>query len=161
MPGKQCRNSGESEKEQSAAKRVKAAVRAIPPGTKVEVVTGNGGCLFHAFSLAMATATGKSAVNALTLRAEAVAHLKKYKERYLNDWNGTAPDGRRIWSQVRHVEAKEPAFDIYLKEVSWAGELEAAALARKKNKLSLCPRNWILPLQRSTLLVRKFSLCGI
>ena len=38
----------------------------------------------------MATATGKSAVNALTLRSEAVAHLKKHKERYLNDWDGVA-----------------------------------------------------------------------
>lgn len=57
-------------------------------------MTGDGGYLFHAFSLAMATATGKSGVNALTLRSEAVAHLKNHKERYLNDWDVVAPCGR-------------------------------------------------------------------
>ena len=138
-------SNGEPPKEQSANKRVKAAVRAIPPGTKIEVVTGDGGCLFHAFSLAMATATGKSAVNALTLRSEAVAHLKKHKECYLNDCDGVAPCGRRPWSQVESVEAKGTAFDTYLKEVSsptaWSGELEASALARKYNiKVVIVPK---------------------
>eukprot|EP00435_Cladocopium_sp_Y103_P021059 s4001_g5.t1 len=93
----------------------------------------------------MATATGKSAVNALTLRSEAIAHLKKYKERYLNDWDGLAPCGRRLWSQVDSVEAKGPAFDTYLKEVAsptaWSCELEASALARKYNmKVVILPQ---------------------
>jgi len=138
-------SNGEPPKGQSANKRVRAAVRAIPPGTKMEVVTGDGGCLFHAFSLAMATTTGKSAANALTLRSEAVAHLKKHKERYLNDCDGVAPCGRRLWSHVESVEAKGTAFDTDLKEVSsptaWSGELEASALARKCNiKVVIVPK---------------------
>ena len=163
--GETSNSNGEPPKEQSANTRVKAAVRAIPPGTKIEVVTGDCGFLFHAFSLAMATATGKSAVNALTLRSEAVAHLKKHKERYLNDWDGVAPCGRRLWNQVESVEAKGTDFDTYLKEASsltaWSGELEASALRGNAiSKLSLCQKNWTLPLQRSTVLVRTLSLCG-
>ena len=92
-----------------------------------------------------AKSTGKTAPNSLTLRSEAVAHMKRHADRYVRQWDGLAPGGRRLWSEFEKVDKKVAAFETYLKEVAeptaWAGELEAAALGRKYNcKIVIIPQ---------------------
>ena len=141
-------------------KRVCAAVRQIPDGCVVTKVDGDGGCLFHSFAVAYAKSTGKTAPNSLALRSEAVVHMKRHADRYVRQWDGLAPDGRRLWSEFEKVDKKVAAFETYLKEVAeptaWTGELEAAALGRKYNcKIAIIPQK--LDFAVAALHVEKFD----
>eukprot|EP00434_Breviolum_minutum_P027507 symbB.v1.2.024324.t1/scaffold2287.1/size83372/2 len=141
-------------------KRVCAAVRQIPDGCVVTKVDGDGGCLFHSFAVAYAKSTGKTAPNSLALRSEAVVHMKRHADRYVQQWGGLAPDGRRLWSEFEKVDKKVAAFETYLKVVAeptaWAGELEAAALGRKYNcKIAIIPQK--LDFAVAALHVEKFD----
>ena len=107
-----------------------------------------------------AKSTGKTAPNSLTLRSEAVVHMKRHADRYVQQWDGLAPDGRRLWSEFEKVDQKVAAFETYLKEVAeptaWAGELEAAALGRKYNcKIVIIPQK--LDFAVAPLQVEKFD----
>lgn len=86
--------------------------------------------------------------------------MKRHADRYVRQWDGLAPDGRRLWSEFEKVDKKVAAFETYLKEVAepiaWAGELEAAAMGGKYNcKIVIMPQK--LDFAVAALHVEKFD----
>lgn len=134
----------EAGKELPAAKRVAVETREAPHNTEIKTVAGDGSCLYHSFAGAM-QALHDVKLDPLTLRAEVITHLGKHQERYVQQWNGEAPDGTRIWSEFTSSETKQEAFAKYLAlskpSTAWAGELEASALGRQYDtKTIIVPR---------------------
>eukprot|EP00435_Cladocopium_sp_Y103_P010512 s3889_g2.t1 len=93
----------------------------------------------------------------LTLRAEVITHLGKHQERYVQQWNGEAPDGTRLWSEFISKETKTEAFAKYFTlskpSTAWAGELEASVLGRQWGAKQVRPLCTLRKLQRHKLRV--------
>ena len=110
-----------------AAKKPAAAtirVRKIPVGLSRNVVPGDGSCLYHCVADGLPMPEdGKAKLTSAQIRAQTVAHMRKYESSYKKRWDGC--DDRQ-----QHVQS----FADYLTRMqapdAWAGSLEILACAR-------------------------------
>ena len=119
-----------------AGKRRQVEQRIVPAGLSLATVPGDGNCLFAAFALGHARATGRSTpLHPLLLRAELVQHYLKHLDTYASQWDHEMPSG----------EAGTD-FEAYVSEVArpktWSGVLELKALSRMYNvRITVIPRS--------------------
>ena len=117
------------------AKHRKAEQRAVPSGLVTKVVPGDGNCLFSAFAVGYAGATGKETLlHHLQLRAELVQHYLKHIDTYSALWDKEMPDGQPGSSFESYVEA-------VARPGTWCGLLELRALSRMYDtRITIVPR---------------------
>ena len=104
---------------------VSIRLRKLPPELIKHTVPGDGSCLFHCIAKGLPVADEATRPTHAQIRAETVAHMRKYASTYRKRWDGC--DDRQ-----QHLES----FTDYLTRMqahdAWAGALEIYAAAKTR-----------------------------
>ena len=107
-------------------KKVKRTLPALPPGVTKIPNAGQGNCLFEAIAQGVER-VGGGTFHHRAVRAAAVAHLQKHKEKYLPFWDQRNTEDEMV------ADGTLAGFESYIQQVSevnqYAGNLEITALA--------------------------------
>ena len=97
-------------------------MRKAPPEFELRAQPADGACFFRCIATALSDPPVKN-LSAAQLRAETIAHMRKYAESY-----------QELWDGVDDIGQATPSFSDYLQRMAkadaWAGGLEVLALAR-------------------------------